>query len=168
MKTILFTWLVFFISSPEYDYEYIKIINLHRLPIVEVRLNEKKAFFLLDTGSAITMLNQKDGSKYGFKTFDRGNEQHMAIGIGGATTSFTSAYKVKLELGSTRLMTHYMIHDLSHIIAQIKKSSGVEISGILGSDIMKRYGIIIDYRHKRIGVMVSRKATKSDEVAVNP
>ena len=127
MKTILLTWLVVFGLSPNNNYEYIKIVNLHRLPIVEVRLNEKKAYFLLDTGSAITMLNKEDVKKYGFKPFFRHNEQHTAVGIGGTTSTFTSATKVRLVLGSSRIMTRYLIHDLSHIVDQIKKSSGLEL-----------------------------------------
>lgn len=167
MKTILLTWLVVFGSSPNNNYEYIKIVNLQRLPIVEVMLNEKKAYFLLDTGSAITMLDKGAIGKYGFKSFLRENERHTAVGIGGTASTFTSASKVRLELGSSRIITRYMIHDLSHIVHQIKKSSGLEISGILGSDVMKRYGIIIDYRHKRIGVLVSKNAEKENKVVMN-
>lgn len=157
MKAILLTWLILFDALSDYNYEYIKLISLYRLPIVEVTLNEKKAYFLMDTGSAITMLHSGAIAEYGFKSFSRNNENHKAIGIGGESTKMSSANRVNLELGSTRIMTRYMVHDISHIVRQIQHTTGFEISGIIGSDAMKRYGIIIDYKHKRVGVLTSKK-----------
>lgn len=167
MKTLLISWLVFSVPFSGYEYEYIKIFNLHKKPIIETTLNGKKAYFLLDTGSDITMLNKHDGKKYGFKLLLRENESHAAIGIGGKTADISSVYKVQLELGSTRINTRYLAYDMSDIVRAIAQDTGVEISGIIGSDAMKRYGIIIDYKNKVVGVPTTKKAAEDNKVALN-
>lgn len=150
-----------------YEYEYIKIFNLHRKPIVEATLNGQKAYFLLDTGSDITMLNKDEKNKYGFKLHIRENENHAAVGIGGKTTELTSIYQVHLKLGSTRIVTRYLAYDMSAIVQAIDRNSGVKISGIIGSDTMKRYGIIIDYKNREVGILTSKKAAEDKEITIN-
>ena len=167
MKTLLISWLLFTVPFSDYEYEYIEIFNLHKKPIIEATLNGKKAFFLLDTGSDLTLLNKEEIDKYGFKIFMRENESHAAVGIGGMTNEITSAYKVHLELGSTRIITNYLAFDMSELVNAIDKSSGVEISGIIGSDAMKRYGIIIDYKNKVIGVPTTKKSSDDRKAALN-
>lgn len=167
MKTLIISWLILSAPFSEYEYEYIKIFNLHRKPIVEATLNGQKAYFLLDTGSDITMLNKDEKNKYGFKLRIRENENHAAVGIGGKTTELTSVYQVHLKLGSTRIVTSYLAYDMSDIIQAIDQNSGVKISGIIGSDAMKRYGIIIDYKNKVVGVPISKKAAEDKEINFN-
>lgn len=159
MKTLIISWFILNIPFSAYEYEYIKIINLHKKPIIEATLNGKKAYFLLDTGSDITMLSKHDDKKYGFKLLVR-DENHAALGIGGKTAGMTSAYQVRLELGTTRINTRYLAHDLSAIAQAIEKDTGLSISGIIGSDAMKRYGIIIDYKNRVIGVPIVKKAAE--------
>jgi len=157
MKALFLSWFLFFGTFSDYEYQYIKIINLQRKPIVEATLNGKKAYFLLDTGSDITILNKNDTQQYGFHTLVREGEKHEAVGIGGKTSTLTSAYDVYLELGSTRIITAYLTYDMSDIVKNISKSSGIEITGIIGSDVMKRYGIVIDYKNKKVGILNSNK-----------
>lgn len=164
MKIILISWFLFTVPFSDYEYEYIKIFNLYRKPIVEVMLNGQKAYFLLDTGSDITMLNKDEKNKYGFKLYIRENENHAAVGIGGKTAGLTSIYQVHLKLGSTRIVTNYLAYDLSAIVRAIDQSTGVKISGIIGSDAMKRYGIIIDYKKRVIGVPTKKVASANKAV----
>jgi len=167
MKTLLISWLILNVPFSGHEYEYIKIFNLHKKPIIEATLNGKKAYFLLDTGSDITMLNKHDGKKYGFKLLLRENESHAAVGIGGKTADFTSTHNVLLELGSTRINTRYLAYDMTTIVQSIAKDTGISISGIIGSDAMKRYGIIIDYKNREVGILTSKKVRGDNKVALN-
>jgi hypothetical protein len=46
---------------------------------------------------------------------------------------------------------------MSLLVTIIRNRSGIEISGIIGSDVMKRYGVIIDYANKEVGLISGRK-----------
>jgi hypothetical protein len=166
MKTLIISWLIFSVPFSEFEYEYIKIFNLYRKPIVEATLNGQKAYFLLDTGSDITMLNKEERNKYGYKLYARENENHAAVGIGGKTAALTSIYRVHLKLGSTRIVTKYLAYDMSDLVRAIDQSTGVKISGIIGSDAMKRYGVIIDYKKRVVGIPI-KKVPEANKAAIN-
>ena len=163
MKTLCLSWFLFLGTFSDNEYQYIQIVSLQKKPIVEATLNGKKAYFLLDTGSDMTILHKDDKEKYGFQTLLAG-EQHDAVGIGGFTSAITSAFDVHLELGSTRIMTHFLSYDLSDIIQYTLKGSGIKINGIIGSDAMKRYGIVIDYQNKKMGILTSNKPGEEEKV----
>lgn len=152
MKSFILGWLIFMAAFSKYEYEYIEIINLERKPIVEVRLNGKTAYFLIDTGSDISMLHKGDSQKYGFTLISRKEKSLNAVGVGGKTSDFHATYHVQLELGSTRIVTRYLAYDLSSIVDGIYNNTGIQIAGIIGSDVMKRYGIVIDYKNRQMGI----------------
>lgn len=162
MKSFIISWIIFTTAISNREYEYIEIVNLDRKPIVEARLNGKSAYFLIDTGSDISILNKDDRHEYGFRLFTQKADNHnsvgVGVGVGGKTSAFIDTHRVQLELGSTRINTRYMAYDLSAIVQGIHKNTGIEIAGIIGSDVMKRYGIIVDFRNKQIGILA--KAAK--------
>ncbi|HEY4653093.1 MAG TPA: aspartyl protease family protein [Cyclobacteriaceae bacterium] len=159
MKTLLLAYFMIVLPMSDHQYEYIRIINLQQKPIVAGTLNGKKVYFLLDTGSDFTLLNETETKKYGFKTVNRESDLivNKAVGMGGTIVEFKSVYNVSISLGSTRISTTCLAYDMSLLVTIIRNRSGIEISGIIGSDVMKRYGVIIDYANKEVGLISGRK-----------
>jgi hypothetical protein len=159
MKTLLLAYFLIVLPMSDHQYEYIRIINLQQKPIVAGTLNGKKVYFLLDTGSDFTLLNETETKKYGFKTVNRESalSVNKAVGVGGTIVEFKSVYNVSISLGSTRISTTCLAYDMSLLVTIIRNRSGIEISGIIGSDVMKRYGVIIDYANKEVGLISGRK-----------
>ena len=142
-------------------YEYLEIVDLTLKPVIEVTLNGKKAYFLIDTGSDITILNARDTKKYGFGIVKRAFENHSLVGMGGSVSSIYSTYDVELKVGSSRVMNRYLAHDLSRVVKRLEEKISIRISGIIGSDLMKRYGFVIDYANKQVGILTAKPKNES-------
>jgi hypothetical protein len=142
-----------FTGKNDHVYEYLNIVDLTLKPVIEVALNGKKAYFLIDTGSDITILNTRDAKKYGFGVIKRAFENHSLVGMGGSVASIYSTYDVELKVGSSRVMNRYLAHDLSRVVKMLEQKISIQISGIIGSDLMKRYGFVIDYANKQVGIL---------------
>lgn len=149
--SILIVWSLVIpeITTAQTQYQYVDIYNLNRKPIIQATLNGKKAYFLLDTGSNITILNLPDRSKFGF-LLKRTNME--AIGLGGRAGKLYRAINVELVLGSTKIKARYLAYDMSAIVKNIHKSTRINISGIIGSEVMKQYGVVIDYKKRQVGI----------------
>ncbi|MGI9542916.1 MAG: aspartyl protease family protein [Cyclobacteriaceae bacterium] len=136
------------------NYEYINIVYLKKKPIVKGVLNGKDAYFLLDTGSDITLLNHKVSRHYGFKAIYRHRPGQPIQGIGTDGTQMRYAFDVNLRLGSQKIKAKYRSHDISNIVESIYSHSSIRIAGIIGSDVMRNYGFKIDYKTKMVGIDV--------------
>lgn len=156
MKLLLVAYLSASALLSDHEYEYIRIINLQQKPIVQGTLNGRRAYFLLDTGSDFTVLNEGMSERYGFFALDNLPDETKAVGVGGTVVSFRPAHNVAIVLGSTQLFTTCRTYDMSRVVEAIRKKCGIEIVGIIGSDAMKRHGVIIDYQSREMGVISGR------------
>lgn len=156
MKNVMILLMVLLIlssyKSSTQDYEYIKIINLSRKPIVEGMLNGRRAFFLLDTGSDLTVLNSKDAKGYDFKVLYIQAAAYVVSSFGGTRSDILSAWDARIQLGTQEIKAEIHSYDISNIVESLHKHSKVRISGIIGSNIMKKYGFQIDYSKKLVGI----------------
>lgn len=159
MKFLMVAYLAASSVFSDHEYEYIRIVNLQQKPIIEGTLNGKRAYFLLDTGSDFTLLNEGMSQRYGFSALERqhGESAHKALGVGGNIVSFRLVHNATIVLGSTKLSANCRAYDMSRLVDVIRRKSGIEIVGIIGSDAMKRHGVIIDYGNREVGVISGRK-----------
>lgn len=112
---------------------------------VSVKLNGKRCRFLIDTGASKSVVDKT--------YFTKNYNPKSLIVVQQATTGLHSSVpeshfgKVKvIELGHKTIRNYVMAAiDLSHVnsvYAQLKKP---KIQGILGSDIMLKYKMVVDY-----------------------
>lgn len=145
-KLILLFLALYFVSCKPKDQSFegdnkIDIVSFQKLPIVEVDLNGKPAYFILDTGGSISVLDENQEKDYGFFVEDDDQE---AAGYGGVG-KFKKALLVNLVLGGVRFDTDYKAQDLSAIVRAMKNGEGIKITGIIGSDIMKPNAFILNF-----------------------
>jgi predicted aspartyl protease len=57
---------------------------------------------------------------------------------------------LKYKYKHIKLKCLFLPTDLESVFEDVKNRTGVEISGILGNDFLKRYKYIIDYKHQKI------------------
>ena len=143
-------------------------LNVHQAqykhrPIVEMTLNNKKAWVLLDTGSGITILDIKSKNTYGFKTYQR--DGFEVPGFGSNNNQLHRATGVELKFGETELWNPFFAFDISNIANSIEARTGKRISAIIGTNMMKTYGFVIDLGNNTV-VMYS-KIKKSKKGAEN-
>ena len=170
--TIIFTGLILFAFNTFAQHpKVLKIVNLRSKPIVKGVLNGKMAYFLLDTGSDLTILDAGSARKYGFKTIQSKGKVLMIEGLGGSHRDFRRATGLKLFMDESLIYTHFFAFDLSNIVNSLNANTGMKIVGIIGSDVMRKYGFKIDYGNKLVrftSVEYSKpQDSETDEVALH-
>ncbi len=160
MKTLYFIVLVVIFSSftsEVQEFEYIKIINLKRKPIVEGTINGKVAYFLLDTGSDLTIINSKDAEIFKFKMYLKTYGNKKVASFGGVHTDLYNTLNADLYLGTQKMKAEIFCYDLTNIIESLNSHSKIKISGIIGSNIMKAYGFSINYNTQEVAIKLMDK-----------
>ena len=126
----------------------VEIVNIEKVPIVKCELNGKEVYLVLDSGSEITLVHGPDAEKYGF-TYKNGASKSI-VGASGGHQSLFEAQAVELTIGQQLLKTQFYATDLSVIVKFLAISTGLKISGIVGMDLMCRYGFEIDYLSQQL------------------
>lgn len=108
--------------------------------VVSVTVNGKAALFLVDSGAAGTVIDRNQLARFGIGAAVR---EGTGIGAGGSI-------KVALHpLASFRIgpravpLAQIVSTDLSGVIAGLNAG---DVAGVLGQDVLQRYGAIIDVR----------------------
>lgn len=137
------------------DVEHIKMVSYNK-PIVKVELNGKKAYFLLDTGSDISIINSKDLKKYDLEEMKVYTEGARAISFNGNISSVMKVKSALVSLADNFDHTSFFSMDLSSLSDVIESKTSVRISGILGADLLLKYHCIIDYSQRQITMVNGR------------
>ena len=126
----------------------IQFKTIGKIPIVEGKINGKRAYFIIDTGASISLLNESEASHFGFGSYSSTNQS--LVGFSGSA-AINEAYNCRVEFGS--MIIHgvtFKARCLNDFTAAIRQHEGVNISGIIGSDVFNKYQITIDYRNNII------------------
>lgn len=150
--TILFLTL-FGVSCKPQDKQFegdnkINFISFNKLPIVEGKINNRKAYFILDSGASISVLDETQSHKFRFDIEESDDE---AAGYGGIA-QFSSVYNADIEMGGLDMITKFKSQDLTVIVVAMEVAEGITISGIIGNDIMKPNRFIINLADETISI----------------
>ncbi|MBX2842302.1 MAG: retroviral-like aspartic protease family protein [Flammeovirgaceae bacterium] len=130
-------------DTTSYNTKETKILNKTGMPIIEGTLNGKKAYFLLDTGSSLSLLNSLDAKKYGFRLW---KQKSISIsGIGGRGSKLWEVIHADIKIGNKNIKGMINALNISGIEQFLRKKTKYRISGIIGSDVMQYHGFVVDY-----------------------
>ena len=162
LKLILVTFLFIGIVSnfaKAQDFGLQEAYYKHK-PIVEMTLNGKKVWVLLDTGAGINILNIKDQKKYAFKAILRNESTSIAQGFGSSNNRMHQVTNAALSFGDTRLWGMFFAFDISNVTKSIQERTGKTITAIIGTDTMRKYGFVIDMAYEKVTMYGDKKARK--------
>lgn len=112
--------------------------------------NGREIFWIIDTGASKTVFdsNLKDC----YELVKEGNhEQYQSAGISVGMVETQVGTISKLRLGKLKIRDlKVALIDLSHVNDIYRKYRDIQISGLLGSDVMKTFGCRIDYHSATI------------------
>lgn len=117
---------------------------------VKVNINGKRCRFLIDTGASKSVIDK------GYFEREFGKEKLKTIkqdtaGLHGSVSESYSGKIKQVEIGRHIVKDHNMpAVDLSHVNSTYKKLKKPSIQGILGSDLMLEYKMIVDYGKLKI------------------
>ena len=132
-------------------HQLIDVVVMRDQPIVRGKMNGKTAYFLLDTGSDVSLINMGDAKRYGFRYRTRRDRRgYQLSGLGKSTRELIDVYDMDLQLGAQQINGIFLAYDLSNIIQSLNADSYVKINGIIGSRVLRRHGFVIDYDLKEV------------------
>lgn len=117
-------------------------MDLAELPVITFYNSDKKINFLLDTGSNISYLNESIVSS--LVTESTGEESNI-IGIEGNKVN-CKICKMIIRRKNQEFEEEFSIADLDKAFSIVKKESGVQIHGILGSRFFEKYKYVLDFK----------------------
>lgn len=123
------------------DMSFKEAMDLVELPIVTFYNNNIKLNFLLDTGSNICHINSSILPYIEYKELD--NTMNI-MGMEGniVNNKFCS---MNVTYKNQQFVSDFCITDLTQAFDNVKKESGVQIHGILGSLFFQKYKYILDF-----------------------
>lgn len=120
----------------------INLIHHKNHYFIRVKLNNRTANLLVDTGAAASLLDITQAKHYQFSFY---KTDHTFNGIGGLTNGYRVT-KYTIEHDSTALPIYPFGIDMEHVNDSFKEN-GMPIVGVLGSDFLRKSEAIIDYKN---------------------
>jgi hypothetical protein len=120
---------------------YMKLPTQHAL--VEVSINGKSGYFIIDTGAQATVIHQESAEKFNLVQ-ENDLPSTEATGVGGSMR--TRSYPIEsliIEGNAVSLSSVYSM-DLSHVVDALNPLTEKKIDGIIGQDIMEMHEAIIE------------------------
>ena len=114
--------------------------------IIEVIVNDKNAFMLIDTGASVGFMDSKQRKDYGLivgKDF-----QGSLVGAGGTIHNVKHCNTMAEFQG--KVIPQFLLADISDIVKSVKRETGIEILGIISLPQMSIIGMNIDVNSSEI------------------
>jgi len=108
--------------------------------IVEGRVNDKTAYFLIDTGASVGLIDDTQVKKYKLEVGRRYNG--TLVGAGG--TMYDVRYCNTFANVGGKTIPQFLLADIESVVSSIKHETGIEIVGIISLPQMKMVGMNID------------------------
>lgn len=117
----------------------------HKIPMIQAKLNSKPAWFIVDTGASITLLNATERAYFDVAVY---NSRKETTELSGFTNRIdvSSTSVCRIEIG--KLQMHHKVYiskDMDGLFAMIEKHEQIRVAGILGSDILAKYLMNVNY-----------------------
>lgn len=130
------------IKKKNSEISFREAMDLAELPVITFYNGDKKINFLLDTGSNISYLNESIVSSL---VTESTGEEFNIIGIEGNKVN-CKICKMIIRRKNQEFEEEFSIADLDKAFSIVKKESGVQIHGILGSRFFEKYKYVLDFK----------------------
>lgn len=150
-------------ASPEYlptadDYHVIPFRSVgNRIPVIKAMLNDKIAWFIVDTGASITLLNETEAKYFGFSM--NNNPRIKKTELSGFSDQLVLAQTsiCRMQIGQLKILQRvYRAVGMNSLFITIEDNEKLKIGGIIGSDILARYGMNVSYETRTISYRIKK------------
>jgi predicted aspartyl protease len=125
--------------------ERIKSISEKRL-IIEGLVNGKSAYFLVDTGASLALMDYDQRNEYDLEVGKRYNGTIVGAGGEMRNVRYCNTF-VNIE---NKVIPQFLLADISGVVESIKRETGVEILGIISLPQMSMIGMNIDVNSNEV------------------
>lgn len=109
-------------------------------PIIKGKVGDKEAYFLLDTGSNLAILDSSQAKEYQLQQ----DRQFPGNVIGLTGNSVPTYYCTSVVTIGDKILDRFILSDLSSIRNSIQRETSINILGIISYPQMKELGITIN------------------------
>ncbi len=115
---------------------------------VEGKIGRKPITFLIDTGASKSVIDQEFAKQF-FPDEQITKTDHLTTGLGANIPNSSFIRLHRIRIGKNKIAsTKFALLDLS-IVNDAYASAGLEpVKAIIGGDILKKYGAVIDYANR--------------------
>lgn len=108
--------------------------------IIQAEVNGNEAFFLLDTGASVGIMDDRQKKRYGLKPGRR--YPGTLLGASGELTEVRhcDTFAVVEE----KVIPQFLLADIGLVVDSIKKETGISVLGIISLPQMKLSGLGVD------------------------
>lgn len=108
--------------------------------IIECKVNDKYAYFLIDTGASVGLMHYDKHKEYNLIVGKRFNG--TLVGAGGEMSNIR--YCDTFVEFEGKKIPQFLLADIDDVVKSIKRETGIEILGIIGLKQMSLVGMNID------------------------
>jgi clan AA aspartic protease (TIGR02281 family) len=115
-------------------------------------INGKEANLLIDTGASRTVFDQDRVMRFfGDETIDFEMNEKLSTGLGTNTMESRTLQLDEVRLGELLIKDYTaVVLEMSHINESYSKLDLPGIDGVIGGDLLERYGAVIDYGSREL------------------
>lgn len=130
-------------------------------PLISVRINGQSAYFLVDTGSDISLLFAEFQESFGFQTNHGVPSGLKSItGVQGKSVALQRTYNARVEAEGCFFPIRFPALEGGRYLQVVKKNSELQIVGIIGVDLMRQLKVQIDYSNNKVGLVFPDRVCK--------
>lgn len=130
------------------------------IPVIRASLNDKEAWFIIDTGASATLVNMSMARYFGLADYADFHRGEMEInGLGGSVSFGASTCKI----GIGPLVVRHRVLRSTHLdglFNTICSSEKISIGGILGTDLLMQYHISVNYDTRTISCRITNEVRR--------
>jgi len=116
---------------------------------MRLKLNGKRARFILDTGASHTVVDSSAAEKFKVIAGTRKGKKAGGLGTTGLETKVSKDNTIeisKVKLNGQKLV----LLDLTHVNLSLENNGSENVTGIVGADILKKKSAVIDYKGRAL------------------
>lgn len=130
-------------------------------PLVRARINGQNAYFLVDTGSDISLLFAEFQQAFGFQTNDGAPSGLKSItGVQGRSVALQRTYNARVEAEGCFFPIRFPALEGGRYLKVVEKNSELRIVGIIGVDLMRQLKVQIDYSRNKVALVFPDRVCK--------
>lgn len=125
-------------------------------PIIQAEINGKKGYFLIDTGSDISIINATELKRYQLEANKMYGDHKRAVGFNGQKAAVMKIKNADVIIGERLKHTSFYSFNITEVVKTIEAKTHIKVMGILGADVLMKYNCIIDYNQRNVVLIDSR------------
>lgn len=130
-------------------------------PLVLARINGQLAYFLVDTGSDISLLFAEFQETFGFQTNEGPSSGLKNItGVQGRSVALQRTYNARVEAEGCFFPIRFPALEGGRYLEVVEKNSDLRIVGIIGVDLMRQLKVQIDYSRNKVALVFPDRVCK--------